>query len=251
MEKLFDINEEGFSVRCKLYCSDTAAVNRVIVLCHGFTGHKENRSGERLAERVLSKYKGVALVSFDWPAHGEDARKSISLTECDTYLRLVLAYCRGHFHTDELYAFAVSFGGYVLLKYLSEHGNPFRAAVLRCPAVPFYRSMTETIMKSGDRDRISRGKPAEVGFDRKVRVTPAFLEETRTHDAFGFDLAACADRLLILHGTKDELIPFEEVQRFALEKGIDFVPVQNADHRFSDRKAMDQVIEYTLLHFDL
>ena len=38
MEKLFDINESGYSVRCKLYCSNVNAVKRVVIFGHGFGG---------------------------------------------------------------------------------------------------------------------------------------------------------------------------------------------------------------------
>ena len=111
ISKYFDINESGCSIRCKLYCVDPHAVKRVIVFCHGFAGHKDTKSAETFAARAVTKRKGTAVVVFDWPAHGEDARKNLLLEDCDEYLSIVIAYAREHFGTDELYAYGTSFGG--------------------------------------------------------------------------------------------------------------------------------------------
>ena len=43
---------------------------------------------------------------------------------------------------------------------------------------------------------------------------------------------AGADDILILHGTKDEVVPFEDSQKFADEQLIEFIPIEKADHRF-------------------
>ena len=45
MEKKFDINEEGFSIRCKLFTRDSDKTERtfrdVVILTHGFGIHKD------------------------------------------------------------------------------------------------------------------------------------------------------------------------------------------------------------------
>ena len=119
-DKLFDINEGGYSIRCKLYCSNPGAVKRAVIFGHGFGGHKDNHAAETFAERVVTKRKGTAVIAFDWPCHGGDARKNLLIEDCDTYLTTVLGYARKRFDTDELYAYGTSFGGYLMLKYLSE-----------------------------------------------------------------------------------------------------------------------------------
>ena len=103
MVRYFSINEENCSVRCKLFCG-AEAVKKLVLCCHGFGGNKDSRSVERFALRALDKNKGLAVVAFDWPAHGQDARKRLSLQDCDTYLRLMLAYITGRWAPEELYA---------------------------------------------------------------------------------------------------------------------------------------------------
>ena len=75
------------------------------------------------------------------------------------------------FGAAELYSYATSFGGYLILKYISEHGNPFHKISLRCPAVYMYDVLTRFIMKNDEYNRIMKGKDVQVGFDRKIIVT--------------------------------------------------------------------------------
>ena len=251
MEKLFDINESGYSVRCKLYCSSVDAVKRVVIFGHGFGGHKDNRAAEKFAAKIISKNKDLGVITFNWPCHGDDARKNLLLSECDMYLTYVIEYAKKRFQTEDIYAYATSFGGYLFLKYIAEHGNPFRKIALRCPAIKMYQSITNRIMTKDDRDKILKGKPVLVGFDRKIKISKQFLEDLEASDITQNDYMDFADDILILHGTKDEVISFDDSAEFADQNVIEFVPVQNADHRFTDPKTMDYAIHTIIEFYDL
>ena len=60
-----------------------------------------------------------------------------------------------------------------------------------------------------------------------------------------------ADEILILHGTKDELVPFGDSKEFAENNVIDFEPVENADHRFQSPEKMDFAIAKICGYFGL
>ncbi|MCR5575458.1 MAG: alpha/beta fold hydrolase [Oscillospiraceae bacterium] len=251
MVKYFSINAEGCSIRCKLYTGDPAGVRSVILFGHGFGGHKDNKAAERFAGRVLEKNKGVAVVTFDWPCHGDDVRKALRLEDCDMYLRLVLAHIRDRFASPTVFAYAVSFGAYLFLKYISENGDPFAKTALRCPAVKMYEVLTSAIMTDEVREKLRRGKSAPVGFDRKIEIDRAFLDSLEQADVSQRDFLPYADELLILQGTKDEIVPFSTVRDFAEENVIEFVPVEGADHRFLDPAKMDFANAQILSFFGL
>ena len=250
-QKYFDINEQGRSVRCKLYCADAHDVRQVIVYCHGFGGHKDAKAGEKFAERAVAKRRGTAVVAFDWPCHGTDARKSLTLADCDTYLGLVVAHAKRALGADGLYAYATSFGGYLTLKCLAEHGNPFRKVALRCPAVDMRRSLVEAIMSRGDTERLARGKPVLAGFDRKVKIEQAFLDDLAAFDVRAREYFDFADDILVVHGDADEIVPFDVSRDFAEANVIEFVPVPGADHRFRDPRKMDWAISRIIDFFEL
>ena len=227
------------------------AVKRVVIFGHGFGGHKDNRAAEKFAAKIISKYKDIGVITFNWPCHGDDARKNLLLSECDMYLTYVIEYAKKRFQTEDIYAYATSFGGYLFLKYIAEHGNPFRKIALRCPAIKMYQSITNRIMTKDDRDKILKGKPVLVGFDRKIKISKQFLEDLEASDITQNDYMDFADDILILHGTKDEVISFDDSAEFADQNVIEFVPVQNADHRFTDPKTMDYAIHTIIEFYDL
>lgn len=247
-QRYFEINENGHNIRCKLYYQDLHAIRRVVIFAHGFGGHKDNGAAERFAEHMLSKYKGVAMITFNWPCHGDDVKKKLCLADCSAYLELVISYARQKYQTEELYSYATSFGGYLTLKYIAEHGNPFRKIALRCPAVNMYEVITKNIMTAEDLEKLRRGKEIPVGFDRKIMIGTPFLEELRTNDIQRWDYLDYAEELLILHGTADEIVPFDAVSAFADNNLIELIPVDGADHRFRDPVKMDQAIKH-ILHF--
>ena len=243
MYKYFNINSGGHSIRCKMYCADAKNIDSVIVFGHGFSGHKETKAAEKLAARIQKRHAGTAVITFDWPCHGEDAGSKIRLSDCGEYLSSVIEYSRKEFGTDRLFACATSFGGYLFLKYIVENGDPFVMTALRCPAVNMYDTLTNSIVSDDDMKKLSKGKPVSVGFDRKVKITREFMTELKENDISVIDYSGYADKMIIIHGTKDEIVPFDFVQKFSEKNGIEFVPVEAADHRFSDPHKMDKAIE--------
>ena len=243
MEKLFDLNEKGCSIRCRLYAPDRARqLPQLVLYGHGFGGHKDNRAAARFADYLLAKRHDAGLVCFDWPCHGGDGRKKLLLEDCSLYLELLVRALPKLFGSEALYGYATSFGAYLFLKYAAEHGSPFRRMALRCPAVPMADVLEKNIMGEEERRLLARGKDALVGFDRKIRISPEFLAAVRAADLRGMDFSSCRDELLLLHGTKDEIVPFEAVERFAEEQRLLLLPVEKADHRFQDPLLMGEAV---------
>lgn len=248
MHRYFEINESGHNIRCKIYCRNLKDIRRIVLFAHGFGGHKDNGAAEKFALRLNTKYKGCAMVTFDWPGHGDDVKKSFHLEECMIYLRLVLEYIYQKYQTDEIYSYATSFGAYVTLKYIIENGNPFKKIALRCPAVNVYDVMTTTIMSQNDHERLKKGRDIPVGFDRKVMIGMSLLEEMKVNDIRQLDFIDYAEDILIIHGTEDEIVKFDVVRDFAENNIIEFVPVDGADHRFRNERKMEIAIK-TILDF--
>jgi len=249
MIRYYDINTAGHSVRCKLYCNDVHKIEKVVIFGHGFGGHKDNKAAERFALRAISRFKKSAVVTFDLPCHGADGKKKLLLEDCLTYLDLVCEDSRTRFGVEDLFAYATSFGGFLVLKYLADRGNPFRKIALRCPAVNMYSVITHSIITPEDMEKLDKGKDVLVGFDRKVKINKDFLLDLQAEDLRHHDYMDFADDILILHGTKDEIIPMDDVAAFADDNVIEFVPVENEDHRFSNPAGMDLAIAAILDFF--
>lgn len=250
MEKYFEINENNNNIRCKLYFNKGDALRKVVLYGHGFAGHKDAGAGKKFAERVLAKYKGIGVMAFDLPCHGNDVKKKLVLGDCLDYMDLAVGYIKNTLQAEEIYSYATSFGGYLVLKYLAERGNPFRKIVLRSPALNLYESMTGVIMTEADRELLAKGKDALVGFDRKIRINPQFLQDIQACDVRKMDFLDFAEDLLILHGTRDEVVDFAESEGFAEENIIEFIPVEGADHRFQNPNHMETAIKAVIQFFE-
>jgi len=249
MYKYYEINAPGHNVRCKVYYKERAVADNAVIFCTGFAGHKDNRAAEVFAEKALSKQKNLIVVVFNWPAHGDDVKKKLDLKDCDTYLDLVISDAKTRFGVQKLYSYTTSFGGYLVLKYISEHGNPFQKIAIRCPGVDMYDVLTRTIIRNDELDRIMKGKDVLVGFDRKIVVSRSLLDELKTNDIRQRDFLEWADSILILHGTADEVVPFDSSKAFAEDNLIEFIPVEKADHRFQNPTHMSLANKYVMEFF--
>ena len=112
-----------------------------------------------------------------------------------------------------------------------------------------YDVLTHTIIQQDELELIMNGKEAEAGFDRKILVTKDFLEALKANDIRSRDFLDYADDILILHGTKDEVVPMESSKTFAEDQVIEFIPVENADHRFQNPAHMDLANKYVMDFF--
>ena len=250
VHKYYEINTPGHNVRCKTYYVNKAVANNAVIFCTGFAGHKDNRAAEIFAEKALSKHKNLIVVVFNWPAHGDDVKKKLDLIDCDSYLELVISDVKTRFGAQKLYSYTTSFGGYLVLKYISDHGNPFQKIAIRCPAVDMYDVLSRTIMKNNEFDRIMKGKDIPVGFDRKIIVSRSLLDTLKANDIRQRDYLEWADSILIIHGTSDEVVPFDSSKEFADDNLIDFIAVEKADHRFQNPAHMSLANKYVMEFFD-
>ncbi|WP_409499732.1 alpha/beta hydrolase [Mannheimia glucosida] len=240
MEKRFEINEQGLSIRCKLfYEKELQQIENVVIVLHGFGSSKDLKSNTKFGERLSSKYKGYAALAFDFPCHGNDARKKLSVEESIIYLQLVIDYAKTNLNAKNLYAYGTSFGGYLTLKYLAEKGNPFRKIALRAPAVQIYHSLMNRLSED-ERQKLAKGREILWGFDRQMKISQAFFDELT--DITQNDYLDYAEQMLILHGTEDEMVALSTSQQFADNNVIELLPIEGADHAFSNPKLMDIAI---------
>ncbi|MDO5477490.1 MAG: alpha/beta hydrolase [Eubacteriales bacterium] len=259
METWFDLPCADSVIKCKLYHRESAGgpapefmqVRHVVLFCHGLAGHRDNAMAHKLADRILMNHEDTVLLIFNWPGHGDDVRQALDLEDCDLYLRTILQYIRDRLQPEVLDVSATSFGGYLILKYLTDYGtSPFRRICLRCPAVVMDQVLTQ-VLTGDELQTLSRGGVVPYGFDRKTDLTQDFLDSLRQTALFDRDVRPFSDRIVIAQGTADELVPCEAVCAFAQRNHLRLVLVRDADHRFLDPAKMDYVLTTFLDHLGL
>jgi len=225
--------------------------DNVVICCHGFAGSKDSPSILTLAEHLSTQYKYTIVLSFDWPCHGEDVSEELTLERCDAYLTKVIDFARKCSPQANLYANGTSFGGYLLLKYISDHGNPFTKIVLRSSAVTMHDVLVNTIMNANDRKAIANGEVVKTGFDIKIPVTASFVDSLADADIRKNDYQNFRSDILMIHGASDEIVPYSAAVDFAEKQGITLHTVTGADHRFSEQNHKENAITRACGFFDL
>ena len=89
---------------------------------------------------------------------------------CDTYLDLLIRDTVRKYPEAGLYGYATSFGGYLFMKYIHDHGSPFLKIALRSPAVDMYSVLVHAIMKND-------GKDPNTGLRKVVKVSAEDLSQ--------------------------------------------------------------------------
>lgn len=246
--KYLDINQDGYSVRCKLMTSTNARQHgRVAVCAHGFGGNKDIGWIQKFAEKYLGKFKNDAVIAFDWPCHGKDARKKLELAECFEYLRLVVDYARGELGASKVFNYSVSLGAYLTLAYIHQFGNPFARIALRSCGLDMAAHMRNNVSPA-DMPKLERGKEVEIGFDRKMKIDQTLIDDLEANDIRKFEYFDWADDIIMIHGTEDAYIPVADARQFADDNVIEFVAVEGCDHAFRNPRNMDLAI-HTVVEF--
>lgn len=240
MEKKFDINKNGHSIHAKWYANSLQEIEKVIVFFHGFGGHRDNNAFSRFSNSVLSKYKKVGLLTFDLPAHGSDATGKLNLKDCDSYIETVLQYIQEETKAETIYAYGNSFGGYLVLKYIHDHENPFRKIVLRSPAVCMYSVLMDNVFTEDDKKKIEKGKDVLIGFDRKVKINKSYLDDLKENDVQQWDYIPFAEDILVCHGQEDEIVNYPAVVDFCDNNIIELVSFEKVEHRFRNQSKLDE-----------
>lgn len=241
METYFQLTDNGFCVNCKLYTA-SQSIKRVILFGHGFTGNKDNRTAFALFDKVSRSDPETAMVTWDFPAHGDDTSDTLTVERCLQYIGIVLDYVRTTLQPAEIDGGGVSFGGYLMLRYLAEHGNPFHKLVLRSPAVNMFEVVTKRLMNEDEVTRCLSGEWIHVGLSNIVTVKQAFISSLEKSDILTCDFKPFAPAVFIVHGIDDDIVDFACVKQFAEANHIKYTALDGAGHHFADPEKLKQAI---------
>jgi alpha-beta hydrolase superfamily lysophospholipase len=221
-------------------------IDEIIIGIHGFTGDKESSVLTRLSSE-FNKI-GKALICFDLPCHGEnDNTYPLNLNECVNAIKTIFDYVKTQYKGVPISVFATSFGGYLILNYLSKNDEELHKLILRAPAIYMYEALVNAILTEHNLTIEDFNKPIDLGNERPILIDNKFikdvkdskLEHARTTNHF----------IYILQGKKDDIVNYKDNDKFFTQhypnrhKVIYF---ENADHRFKKPGELDKIVLETL-----
>ena len=225
-----------YDISCKLFEPET--VQQVIIGVHGFAGDKDSSMLKMLAEACAPA--GVALLCFDFPAHGKSpvAEDMLTAEHCKQDLLSVCRYAESRYPQAEKGIFATSFGGYISL--LCADQLPDYRYILRAPAVTMPRLLLETVLKITAAEFAQKGSIL-CGFERPIRLPYAFYQELLLQE----DLLQkpIQQKLLLIHGDCDDVVPLTDILQFqAAHPDLHLHIIEGADHRFKKPGQLQKIV---------
>ncbi|MDK2863957.1 MAG: uncharacterized protein PWP37_149 [Thermotogota bacterium] len=244
--RFFTLGPSGNRIAGIAELPDTLEKYPVVVMLHGFTGDHITSAFKfpRLSRRLVER--GIATVRFDFRGSGDSEgcfEEMSPLTELED-AKEVLGYIRKQpFYNGMIGIVGYSLGGMVAVL-LGPTEPDVTSMCLWSPAVLNLQLFRDHV-KNFDEHLDEEGF-FDVG---GIRISKKFRDGVMSVDA-SEELARFQGKVLIVHGTNDESVPFESVRKYAERNGFCFHAIEGGDHRFSRYEWVEELIDITSNFFN-
>lgn len=247
MERYLQIQgKSGYEISLKEFLPEKQKIDKVIIALHGFGGDKESSAISLLAEKANKE--NIAIVAFDFPAHGTSKAEANKLTldNCIQDFESVEEYVNQRYN-KKIGIFATSFGAYItLLKLSKKDQNDYFSIVLRAPAICMNEVFKNAILKENISQYEKRGY-SELGYERTMNVEYEYYKELEENNLF--DLYNKNYKIFIIQGTKDDMAHIEDTIKFVENKNnIILHKVEGADHRMKVGTQLNDAIDVCMAY---
>lgn len=216
---------------------------KIVILCHGFNSNKGRSTGV-LAEQLNKN--SINTFRFDFRAQGEssgiDKEMTITGQIEDLESTMTLLKSKGY---EEFILYGGSFGGGIvsLLDY-SKYTN-IRALILWCSTLDYSKKGKESIFNDNDKKiAIKNGFVVTKNSKGEVfQIGKELYKETEKYIPYK-NLEKTSIPILLVHGTKDEHVPYEISKDLSLKcKSAKLITIPNGSHSLKDsEKAIIETI---------
>lgn len=251
MKKFTIIKKNGHKVPC--ICEIPKGCEKIAIVIHGMCSSKESANAAYLMNFLPER--GIGVVAYDQPGHGEEEAKEeeLRIGNCLESLSAVEEHLNVEYPEAEICYFGSSFGAYILGLYLASNLNSGSRAFMRCAAVIFSQmtlGRLEKLEEEGKgrimKDLDEKGYvEVELGIEKPARFTRGFLEDLKANDLLKiYEKEPLAEdvKLYFVHGEKDPVVPVGAVQAFAAEHGYPITVVQGEEHSISNNPRSPKIV---------
>ncbi len=220
----------------------------ILVVAHGFASSKGSPNVKMLMEHLPDR--GIGVVAFDFPGHGDSPvdGHSLMIDNCMSDLKSVCDLVSENFPDAETGYFGSSFGAYIIMNYLMKYRIKGARVFMRSAAVNMHEFFDE--LSDDQALQLERDGHIILDYDNvpSIMLTEGFVDDLKKHDLFkSFDPEG--NRIMMIHGSRDEDVDYLEAKKFSERFGIDIVTVDGGDHRLSVAGAPETVLRETLKFF--
>ena len=236
-EKLFFKTPDEIKLKGVLSNPTNSKQKPIIIMCHGFASSKDSKTYTTLEEKLNDK--SISTFRFDFFGHGDSEGKfeDITVTEAANDILNAIEFLKSKGY-KKIGLMGSSFGGMASLLAASQRDDLFVLALKS----PVSDQIGKLVVDMNDK-RIEDWK--EKGFIKhhKRRLNFFFYKDASSIDGYDY-IRKIKMPTLILHGDKDKSVPLKQsIKSTMLLDNGKLEIINGADHRFSDKKDFDIVIE--------
>ena len=225
----FDI--DGVKLNAKLSFPDTEEEKQpLLILCHGFTGHMEERHILAVADTALACGFSVLRVELYGHGHSGGSFHDHTVRIWVEELVGIIDRVRKLDFVSKLYLCGHSQGGLAVMLAAAERRDVIAGLIPLSPAwmIPDWAREGNVLGMVFDPEHI----PDEVPLGEGVTIGGGYLRAAQAIDARAA-IRAFGGPVLIVHGTADLTIPFSSAREAAsLYQNCTLVPVEDDTHCF-------------------
>jgi uncharacterized protein len=208
----------------------------LVVYVHGFASHQKGEKVLYFKDRFLSM--GTAYLAFDHRGHGSSSgtMKELTLTRNLEDLDTLLNAKGANFKRRIL--IGSSMGGQTAAWYAATHPDQITANFLIAPGFRFIQNRLRELGPDGLKKLSAEGQITVKNEWVEITIGKELLDDGQLYPLEKL-LKHYHTPTLILHGTDDRAVPFEDSVTFvqeSLARPMELVLIAGGDHRLSDHK---------------
>ena len=246
-EKIIFQNSKGQKLVGDFY-SPNAKNFPVVIFVHGYTSDKNTSKGRRLGE--LLPAKGIGIFVIDLSGRGESDGKFEDTTITQYIDDLKCAINEMTKYTNKIGVVGSSLGGLVSLQETAKD-NRVNALALLSPVSTFpHKSRRKEFSPEGVKEWKEKGFTfTESGRFGMLKLNFSYYEDGLKYGDYSI-YEKIDIPVLIVHGTDDKSVQLEESKELIKHlKNHKLIPLEGADHRYTNQDDFDKVIEETTKFF--
>ncbi len=242
IEKIYFSNSKGNNICGVLSNPSSEVTDPVIILCHGFTSHKNSPTNIQL-EKIFNSHN-IATFKIDFFGHGESDGnfENITITEAVDDILNAITFLKNR-GFSKLGLVGSSFGGMSSIM-AATNTNDLSLLVLKSPAADYYEIEPKRRSKEEIENWESKGFIFHKDIDGKSKkLNYSFFADLKNNNAYE---AAKKIKIptLIVHGDEDKTVPVEQSKKISANiKNCKLEIIVGADHNYSDSEKFEKMLD--------
>jgi esterase/lipase len=215
-------------------------VNQVLIAIHGIGGSKNSDTIYNIA-KVLT-LKNCDVIAFDLPCHGDNNNEDcLNLSSCIKSIKDIDNFVKENYKCLPISYFATSFGGYLLLNFLSNNKYVYKKIILRSPAIYMEDVVKNMFLESSK--SLDTYEILDIGFNQPLFIDTKFYNDLILNNLTSKYINT--NFINVIQGKKDEVVDYHANEEFYKSKckskfKIFYFPESN--HTYDNLGDLDKII---------